>query len=83
VPIYALVRQTDSSDIQKCLDAGADACLSKPIVQDAVFDVLEKARTAKNLREVHGHVVDMDAAGHCAPEARRAGENVPASTPHA
>ena len=83
VPIYALVRRLDSSDIQKCLDAGADACLSKPIVQDAVFEVLEKARTAKNLREVHGHVVDLDAAGPGAPQARCAGGNVLASTPPA
>jgi len=44
VPIFAMTADAFSDDIQKCLDAGMNGHIAKPINPDKLFEVLRNAR---------------------------------------
>ena len=45
VPIIAMTADTFSDDVQKCLDAGMNGHVAKPIAPDKLFEALESAIT--------------------------------------
>ena len=42
MPIIALTAYGRNEELQKCLDAGMDDCLTKPFRQNHLFDILDK-----------------------------------------
>jgi CheY-like chemotaxis protein len=86
VPIICLARPQDGQEERRCLQAGADSCLCKPIVPQELLERLEAACAAKNAgdwargedsaSDKPGGVKEIDSGAARQRPVGRAGDNV-------
>ena len=72
IPIVAMTANAMQGDREKCIDAGMDAYLAKPVAPQDLADVLETWLPLRNHETGQAHSNhESQAAGVSAPEARR------------
>ncbi len=62
IPIIAMTAHAMKGDKEKCLEAGMDGYITKPINQDIIFEILSKMMKAKDLSTAEQEFLDKSKA---------------------